>query len=710
MKLDSSLLTKAYRDDLSEFFDHDSEFLHLLEPLLISLGWPGHFKQLVEALPHYAKALDLTLFRNVMATLNYKSEKVHLSVEDLVDPLLPGLLVPKDKAAMIIMEIHGNDAFVFDSQTRSYQLIPTQGLKGDFYYFKVIDEQTETRGTKGWFGKSLLRFKTHVMQIFFISLLINIFTLATPLFIMMTFDWVFTGQSVLLLFQLSLGMMIIVGASYALNVLRANILAYISARLDITMGDAILERILFLAPSYTENAPLGAQVARIKDFDSIREFISTPFLSAVFELPFSILFLGLIWYLAGPVVLIPVLMVILYMTIYAMLNPKIDNSMLKSAKANSDKQEFQIETLSHMRTIRFFGTQKQWQSRYEKKAADAIFSDFIASMLTSTLNTLSETIMMIAGLLVIGFGVVGVIDGSMSIGALIATMMLVWRVLSPLKTFFSMLPRIDQVFNSIKQVNLLMKLPIEHNPHSIASPVDFQTGAVEFSRVSFRYRQDMLPTLLGINFSIKQGELVAICGQNGAGKSTLLKLIVNLYPIQAGNIFIDHINTRQIDVIALRKSIAYMPQETNLFFGTIAQNFKFSEPLATEQDMIDAAKKAGVLEEIMALPKQFQTRIEEFSNENLSRSFIKKISLARTFLKNSPVILLDEPTNDLDNEATERFMASLEELKGKHTIIVVTHRPALMKTADRILYIEQGQLLLNGPTKDVLPKIPMGLL
>ncbi len=701
---------EEFHDDITNFFKEDSEFVHLLEPLLVALSWPGSYKHLVEALPHYSQNLDLTGFRNVMAMLNYHSKSVTINLDDIVDELLPALFMPEDSLSYILMKTSKDGLIVYESETRSYQTIQPKGIRGELYIFEPMTNLESLQGTDHWFHKSMKRFRLVFLQIFFISMLINLATLITPLFIMGVFDKVFTSDSVFMLSQLTIGISIVITGGYALSKLRTYMLSYIGARLDITVGDAILERLLFLAPGYTENAPIGSQMARIKDFDSIREFFTSPTVSMLFELPFALLFLTVIWILGGWIILIPVCMLGLFTGLFYFFNPHILKSIKNTAQLNSQRQSFQLETLSNMRVMRLLGIQQRWLDRYKLYTSQALASEFKASMFTQTLSTISETIMMMSGLLVVGFGVLQVIHGSMSVGALIACMMLVWRVLSPIKTFFSMLPRMDQVFTSIKQVNHLMKIPLERSPHKIVQSLTLDSGQVEFNRVSFRYRQDMMPTLLGISFRVNSGELVAVCGQNGSGKSTLLKLIANLYPIQGGNIFVDQLNLKQIDVIELRQTIAYLPQNSCLFYGTIAQNLRFAAPLADDDDLVEATRIAGVYDEIRKFPKGFDTQVDDHANNSLSKSFQQKIMLARTLLKKSAILLLDEPTNYLDHEMTEQFNKTIEALRGKTTIFLVTHRPQQMKMADRILYLDQGHLLLNGPPKDILPKIPFNML
>lgn len=703
-------ISDSYYQNVSDFFKEESEFVHLLEPLLKALKWQGAYKHLVEVLPHYSRVLDLTGFRNVMAGLNYVSEAVDISQNEIVGDLLPALFIPHDRPAMVVLEEQGSGYLCFNSQTQTYEVVESQAIKGTLYIFRHLDK-TALHYDKGrWFQKNVRRFKGIIGQILFLSLFTNIAVLATPLFIMSVFDKVFASQSVSLLVQFAIGVLLVLAGSYLLNQYRSYMISFIGARLDITVGDAILEHLLFLSPRFTENTPIGVQIAKIKDFDSIRDFFTSPNLSMLFEFPFAILFLAVIWMLAGWVVIVPLAMIGVFVVLYLIFNPFIKRAVTLSTQSNAKKQAFLLESLSNMRTIRLLGAQGRWHKRFETLISRSLVHEHKASTLTQSLNIIAETIMLLSGMLVISLGVIQVLEGEMSVGALIATMILVWRVLAPVKTFFSILPRLSYVMTSIKQINHLMSMPIERDPHRIVQPIHFSEGHINCNRVSFRYRQDLMPALLGVNFSIQSGEFVAVCGQNGSGKSTLLKVLANMYSVQGGSISINGINIKQLDLIELRQSIAYLPQNTCLFFGTIAQNLRFSNPLASNEVLVDATKKAGVFEDILALPEGFDTQIGDNAGFTLPKSIQQKLLLARTWVKQSKIYLLDEPISSLDLEATEHFERQLQALKGQSTILLVTHRPAQMRMADRILYLEQGHLVYDGPPKDVLPKISINLL
>jgi len=282
--------------------------------------------------------------------------------------------------------------------------------------------------------------------------------------------------------------------------------------------------------------------------------------------------------------------------------------------------------------------------------------------------------------------------------------------LSPMQTGFTMIQRVEQVRGSIRQIDGLMAIKPERDPRAIVTPLKNVKGRVVFSRVSLRYSNEADPALVGVSFEVEPGEVVAVTGRNGSGKSTVVKLLLGLYAPQAGAIKIDATDIRQIDPIELRHMMSYVPQTCNLFFGSVAQNLRLANPTATDADIRWACDQADVWEEIAALPRGLETRIGEGAADHLPTSFIQKLSLARGYLKRSPIMLFDEPVNGLDFEGDRTFMQAVETFRGQSTIFMVTHRPSHLRIADRILVFDAGYLRLAGPAEEVRARIPPDLI
>ncbi|WP_423063768.1 ATP-binding cassette domain-containing protein [Candidiatus Paracoxiella cheracis] len=327
-------------------------------------------------------------------------------------------------------------------------------------------------------------------------------------------------------------------------------------------------------------------------------------------------------------------------------------------------------------------------------------------ILSGVNSAISDFVTIATGMLVLGFGAVRIIDGTLSVGAMLAIMILSWRILAPIKTVFNMYPRVIQMGNSLRQITKLMRIKSEVKSTDLGRSRLFGLrGEITFRQVSLRYPNAYQPALIGVDFNVKPGEQVAITGRNGSGKSSIFKLLLRMCQQQMGSVLIDQQDIRQFNEIELRSVIGYLPQVPELFYGTIADNIRLSSPGATDEDVEKVAARVGILDTIRTLPKGIHAHIRDFSTEKLSVGFQRSLCLARALLKQAPILLLDEPTSGLDEKANENLLHILENLRGKITVLIVTYRPSYMKLMDKVLVLDDGRLILQGPPNQVMPEI-----
>ncbi|MDV7340303.1 ATP-binding cassette domain-containing protein [Terasakiella sp. A23] len=691
-----------------------SDFAACLEVLLLSLSWRGQERNIAEAMPHFADELDLTGFRNVMANLQYSSRPERIELHKIDPRLMPCLFVPDDGAACIPLARSDFGLRVFSGGSGDYVTLSGNDmvLKGTAYFFKSVDvdEQKLVQQKIGWFWMVMERFRSLVYQILGLTLLLNLLALATPLFVMAVYDKVVATGSMSTLAYFGVGVSIAIICDYVLRKIRTRIFAFVGARIDHIVGNEVFKRIMFLPPAFTERATIGAQVARIKDFESVRDFFTGPMAVVLFEIPFSFIFITVIFILGGAVAIVPIFMLVLFWLVALAFGPMIRDAISATARFGSKRQELVIETISSMRAIKYTNAEETWLARYRELSAQASMASFKSTQVTTYLTTISHVLMITSGVATIGFGVFRVFDGVMTIGGLVASMILVWRVLGPLQSGFVTLTRVEQVRSSITQINNLMNINSEHKDHVVNSNRKIE-GFIEFGRVSLRYSPEADPALVGVNFDIKPGEVLAILGGNGSGKSTILKLLLGMYVPQAGSIRVDQTDIRQLDPVELRQMIGYAPQTTQFFYGTIAQNLRLSNPAASDEEVAAACEKANVLKDIEDLPKGFWTRIGEGTGGQLPTSFQQRLNLARCFIKNPRIMLFDEPGNGLDFDDDQAFMRTVSDLKETGVCsFIVTHRPSHLKIADKILWLENGHMKMYGPTDDVKPHLPKDFL
>lgn len=701
----SERLAEALRDDDLENFHDESPYASCIIPLLKELGWHNYARELLEALPHFSERLDLVDLRNILVTLGYESSARKTRVMDIKPELYPCLFVSDDGEVRVLLNREGYKVTSFNAQTEEYETIRPTSLGGTAYVF------TDTHPSHGisdsntgdtWFTTLLNRFRRLIVHLLAMTCLINIVALSVPLFVMVIYDKVIGSKSIETLPYIIAGVAVLLITDLGLRYLRAQLLGSVAGRIDYLIGTETFRQLIFLPPVFTERSTVAAQLSRLKQFDSVRDFFTGPNAAMTLEIPFAILFIGVIAILAGWIAVIPIVVVIGYIIFGLFWLPYTSAKVVQSGFAKTNKQRMLMQSMDGRKEIKSIGGESVWWERFRENSGEAVMANYHTFVASSILNSVSQTMMTLAGAATIGFGTLMVINGEMSIGALIATMALVWRVLSPLQGAFLSFFKFQQLSKSIKQINQLMTLQVEQHSGQSSLLLSQLKGQIKVERVSFRYSPDDDPALLGVSFDVQPGEMVAICGNTGAGKSTLIKLIAGMYRPQAGSFSIDELDIRQLNAMDLRRAISYVPQITHMFHGTIAQNMRLNNVLATDQDLRRAAEEAGVLDDIMALPEGFDTRIGDNTGDHMPPGFMRALSMARAFVNPAQILLLDEPGASLDDESDQRLIKQLHKLKGKHTIIMVSHRPSHIRIADKAVLMEHGSVQFTGDSETVV--------
>ncbi|MEZ5670009.1 MAG: peptidase domain-containing ABC transporter [Alphaproteobacteria bacterium] len=682
-----------------------SPFAQCLVPLLAAIGWRGDGRMLVEALPHFATDLNLADLRNVLTRLGYMSTPVRTRLSSIDPRLLPLLFVP-ERGKPIVVGNAGKRPYVYDPDSDAWTDLAREPGRGTAYVVKPIEAMpgAARQAPESWFRDTMRRFKPHLLQALGLTFCINLVALLTPLVIMMIYDKVIGSHAPELLVHIVAGIGLAIGLEIAMRALRARLQAHIAARASYLIGAAAFEKVLMLPVGMSEQAPVGAQLSRLKEFQSLREFFTSNLLTLFLDLPFTLVFVLAIAAIAGPLAIIPLVLLAILSLVGVLLFPAVKRRAATSSAARAERTVFITEMMSAMRAIKELGAEQRWLDRFREISAHAALSNRDSARISQILQTVSQTAMFGAGVATLGFGVTAVMAGDMSVGALIATMTLIWRILSPVQMGFLMLHRIQQFRNAAGQLDQLMRFHSEQRRSVVSRDRLVFQGRVACHRLIHRYRPDQDPALSGIGFKIEPGQLVAIAGAMGSGKSTVLKLILGLYAPTSGVVEIDGVDTRQLDPIQLRQMIGYVPQRPVAFYGTLAQNLRLTNPAATDAELEEACAKAAILDDVRALPHGFETRIGNDSS-HLSAGFHQRLALARAYVRNPSIILMDEAASSLDNAGDAALMDALQRVRGTCTVIYVTHRPSHMRMADRLIVLERGFLALDGPPDLVMPKV-----
>jgi len=703
----SERFSDALREGNLQSFSSGSPFASAIFPLLEALGWKSISRELIEALPHCAEDIDLVDLRNILVNLGYDSEATSTSIKDIKAELYPCLHVTNTGGVLVLLERQENNITFYNCSESSKKLsspVSDFPLNGTSYSFtdNTAQEPSQNKNALGWFAHMASRFKKLLKHLFAMTFVINIAALLVPLFIMLIYDKVIGAKSLESLPLILSGVAILILADLVLRFFRAKMMGAVAGRMDYLIGIETFKQLLYLPPAFSERSTVTAQLSRLKQFESVRNFFTGPTASTVMELPFVILFLVTIAFLAGPIALIPLIMAIIYCIFAVVWLPILNKKVLRSGQARTNRQSMLIQTFEGRKEIKAIGGESIWQARFRELSGEAIISNHKSFVTNAIMTNVSQAIMTITGVSVLGFGALSVMEGTMTIGALIATMALVWRALSPIQGAFLSVSKFQQTWLAIKQIDQLMRLPVELKSSHSSLMTDDMLTTIKLDRVSFRYGPEHDPVLLGISFEAKQGETVAIVGFTGSGKSTLLKLIAGMYKPQAGSLLMNNQDIRQLNVMELRRSVAYVPQEVQMFHGTIAQNMRLNNGLASNDDLEKAADDAGVLEDIMKMPDGFNSRIGDGSKNKHPPGFLRSIAIARALVSPAKIILLDEPGTSLDFESDQRLMKQISKLKGERTIIIVSHRPSHIRLADKAIMLDKGTISFTGDPAEAI--------
>lgn len=706
--------------DALSHFPSTSDFSLCLPTMLAALNWHGSPRQLTESLPHLVESLDLSGFRSIMANLDFQGSSYQAAPDNIDGRLLPCLFIPESTGAKVILSRDGKNSFTyFDSDSVAVVTGALPAERGNAYIFKKVEhsEAPKAGESESWTSRIFRRFKAFIAFVMGLTILSTVLTLATPMFVMGTFDLVLPTGNFEMQGFLVLGVAIALTLDWVMRSLKSRVLSFMAGRSEYIIGNSIFQRVIGLPSQSVERVSVAEQVARIKDLESLRDFFLGPLSLLIYDLPATLIYVVVLAVIYPWILLVILASAAAYAFLGALTFSSQGRRTTAAMRLISRRNEFLMETLDNLQIIRISGAHGRWLERFRLLSGEAILTELRSQQFAERVSAAAQFIASVSGLAAMTVVVIAAMNGIITGGSVVATMIIMWRVTGPLQSAFMAASTLVRMLNSLNQIDNLMRLKGERDESTKQTVRPLVHGEVSFSRVSFRYSMSADPALLGVTFTIKPGEIVALAGPNGSGKSTLLKLMVHAYHPQAGSIRLDSVDIRQLTPEDLRKQISYMPQHCDIFYGTIAQNLRLVHPIATDDDLRWAAKMSGLLDDVLALEQGsgkwkrsgFDVRIGDAGSDKLPNGFRQRLALCRTFLKQAPVMLLDEPGNGLDADGDRAFVNALEQIRGRSTIFLVSHRPSHLKLADKVIYMEQGAIQAMGPFESIKETVMEGL-
>ncbi len=697
-----------------------------VDPLLGSLGLlctyygnPCSELSLTAGLPLADQQLTPELLPRAAERAGLTARLATQSLADVATVLLPAIVLLKQRRACVLLKIEQQRALVLLPEAGAGEQWLAlaeleQSYSGHLFYVKK-DHRFDARSpellaaAKGhWFWDALKRNRPIYRDVGIASLLINLFAVASPLFVMNVYDRVVPNLAFDTLWVLAFGIFIVFSFDFFLRQLRAHFIDLAGKKTDLELSSSIFSRVMNMKLSARPES-VGSFANQLQSFEHVREFITSATVGSLIDLPFALLFLLVIWLVAGPLVIIP-LVAMLLMAGYALyVQRPMAASVEKAAQFSAQKHGALVENLAGMEAIRMAGAQGQVQERWERNVSEIGRHEMESRRLAATVSSLSSYLQQIVTVAVVVFGVYLIAAGQLSLGGIIAASMLGGRAIAPMAQLAMLATRYNHFKASMTLIDQVMATPEESDSEHKYLDLPRIEGAIEFDRVSFRYPHQEIDAIGELSFSIKPGEKVAIIGRIGAGKSTLSRLLLDFYDPGSGSIRVDGVNINQIHPADLRRNIGCVSQETQLFYGTIRDNILLGAPYCSDEHLRQAADFGGVLEFTDHDPQGFERQVGE-AGRNLSGGQRQAVALARAMLLDPPILLMDEPTSQLDNRAEQIFIDRLKNLTAEKTLLVITHRTAVLDAVDRVIVLDRGRLVADGPKQAVLSRLKSGVV
>ncbi|HEX8543047.1 MAG TPA: type I secretion system permease/ATPase [Pseudomonas sp.] len=559
---------------------------------------------------------------------------------------------------------------------------------------------------KAWFRDTLKLSRWLYSDAILASLLINVLGLMVPLFVMQTYDRVVPNQALSTLWVLAIGLLVGTLFELALRLIRAHLLDQAGRKTDVILSATLFERITGMAMK-ARPATVGGFAQSIHDFQGLREFLTAVTLTSMIDLPFAALMLVVIGLLGGWLVVIPLLAFPLTILFAWLIQIRLRDTVQKSLSLGAERQALLIETLGGLETLKACGAESQRQHQWETTHGALTQLDSHARNLAALASNGTLFVQQFSGMATIVAGVYSIVAGNLSVGALVATYMLGSRVLAPLGQIAGLITRYQQAQLTMKSTDALMSLPQERDAAQRSLERTPLLGAISFSQVSFRYGKQGAEALSGINFKIRPGERIGIIGRSGSGKSTLARLMMGFYEPDEGQLLLDNLDLRQLDIADLRQQIGYVAHDLPLLAGSLRDNLTLGARYVSDSRMLEVARITGVDELALRHPQGFDRPVGE-RGQLLSGGQRQAVLLARALLLDPPIMLLDEPTSHMDNGSEDVLRQHLYELMPGKTLLLVTHRMSMLTLVDRLVVMDSGRIVADGPKDAVIEALRKG--
>jgi subfamily B ATP-binding cassette protein HlyB/CyaB len=554
-----------------------------------------------------------------------------------------------------------------------------------------------------WFVSALSKYRKIFVEVLVASFFLQLFALISPLFFQVVIDKVLVHRGLTTLDVLVFGLIVVSVFEVLLGTLRTYIFSHTTNRVDVELGARLFHHLMALPLGYFQARPVGQSVARVRELENIRNFITGSALTLVIDLFFTVVFFIVMWHFSPLLTMIVLGSIPFFVALAFVVTPILRARLDEKFQRGAENQAFLVESVTGVETLKALAVEPQMQRRWEEQLAGYVGSSFRTANLGNVAGQLTQLISKITTALTLYFGAMAVVQGDLSVGQLVAFNMLAGRVTGPILRLAQLWNDFQQARISIDRLGDILNSPTEPTYNPNRSTLNQIKGHIRFDQVTFRYRIDGPEILRRVNLDIRAGQVVGIVGPSGSGKSTLTKLAQRMYVPESGRVLIDGIDLSMVDTAWLRRQVGVVLQENILFNRSLRENIALADPGMPMDRVIEAADLAGAHEFILSLPDGYDTKIGE-RGSNLSGGQRQRVAIARALVSNPRILIFDEATSALDYESEKVIQDNMRRICQGRTVLIIAHRLAAVRRADRIITVEEGQVIEDGTHEELIIK------
>jgi len=638
--------------------------------------------------------------------LGLKAKSARSKPERLTHTPLPAIAASVDGRFFIIARIDDGKALIHDPQSQRPEVLGFEELEARWTgELIMIRSEASLAGELSkfdftWFIPAIVKYRKLLGEVLLVSFVLQIFALLTPLFFQVVMDKVLVHRGLSTLDVIAIGLLGIMLFETALSGLRSYVFAHTASRIDVELGSRLFRHLVSLPLAYFQARRVGDSVARVRELENIRSFLTGNAITLLLDVLFSVVFIAVMFVYSGWLTLVVILSLPLYFLISLLVTPLLRARLQESFNRGAENQAFLVETVNGIDTLKSMAVEPQIGRKWDNQLAGYV----AASFKTQTLSTIANESVGLVGKLVtvatLWLGARLVIDGDLSVGQLIAFNMLAGRVSQPIMRLAQLWTNFQQTGVSVQRLGDILNARTELS-QATRSALPPLKGEIEFDQAHFRYRPDGSEVLRGISLHIRPGEVIGVVGRSGSGKSTLTRLLQRLYVPERGRVLVDGMDLALADVSSLRRQIGVVLQDNMLFARSIRENIALTDPGAPIEAVIQAARMAGAHEFILELPEGYDTVVGEHG-ASLSGGQRQRIAIARALMGNPRILIFDEATSALDYESERIVQQNMKAICQGRTVIVIAHRLSAVRDANRILVMDRGQIVEQGSHAELL--------